>query len=292
LKVPYDVALKEAAQVAAFLEKHWEPTAALPGLKRVKARLPKSTGEEIVSLVQATQEAQTKLLLIVDPAVVDHGERARFLIDELESALEFLLDDGVEEPADQQLAAIQEFHAQTGQRSSSLHQALSDYAALAASLKDRLIEVDSDFDAALVGEAKQLAKTLATAPAQPPPDPTAARDATLIRNGMLSLLMERLGRMRRAARRVFERHPEILREVTSTYERRRRAAARRAKLAREAEAKGTANADPRPTSKGTANADPRPTSKKGGEGAPGENKGSSPEGKDSAPEGNDSPGTG
>ncbi|WP_237245140.1 MULTISPECIES: hypothetical protein [Sorangium] len=44
---------------------------------------------ELLSLVHAVQEAQTRLLLIVDPAVADLGERARFIIDELESALEF-----------------------------------------------------------------------------------------------------------------------------------------------------------------------------------------------------------
>ncbi|WP_437618890.1 hypothetical protein [Sorangium sp. So ce1151] len=232
LKVPYDIALKEAGQVAGFIDKHWEPTGTLPGLKRVRARLPESTGEEIVSLVYAVQEAQTKLLLLVDPVVIDHGERARSVLDELESALEFLLDDGVEEPADAQLAAIQEFHADIGQRSSSLHQALSDYAALAGSLKERLIEVDEDFDVALIAEAKELARALAAAPAAPPPSDSEVKDATRIRNGLLRLLQEKIALVRKAAARVFQRNPEVLREVTSNYERRRRTAARRARAAR------------------------------------------------------------
>jgi hypothetical protein len=236
LRVPYDVALKECVQVAGFVSRYWEPTGTLPGLKRVKARLPESTGEEIISLVHAVQAAQTKLLLLVDPVVVDLGERARFLVDELESALEFLLDDGVEEPADAKLTQIQEFHAQNGQRSSALHQALSDYAALAASLKGRLVEVDDEFDVALIDEAQKLAATLATAPAALP---TAASDAnvkeaTRLRNGMLVLMMGKVALVRKAAARVFSGRPEILREVTSTYERRRRAAARRAKAAAQA----------------------------------------------------------
>ncbi|WP_437661073.1 hypothetical protein [Sorangium sp. So ce1182] len=234
LKVPYDIALKEAGQVAGFFNKHWEPTGTLPGLKRVKARLPESTGEEIVSLVYAVQEAQTKLLLLVDPVVIDHGERARSVLDELESALEFLLDDGVEEPADAQLAAIQEFHADIGQRSSSLHQALSDYAALAESLKARLIEVDEDFDVALIAEAKELARALAAAPSAPPSADAEVKDATRIRNGLLRLLQGKIALVRKAAARVFQRTPEVLREVTSNYERRRRTAARRARAARDA----------------------------------------------------------
>lgn len=231
LRVPYDIALKEAGQVASFLFKYWEPTARLPGLERVKARLPKSTGDDIVSLVHGTQEAQTKLLLLVDPVVVDQGERARFLIDELESALEFLLDDDVTEEADAQLAALQAFHAQAGQRSSVLHQALSDYAALAESLKARLVEVDEAFDAALITEAKALGLKLAAAPAAPPPTQEAVKSAVLARNGMLTLLGGKVALVRRAAARVFRGFPETYREVTSTYERRRRAAARRAKVA-------------------------------------------------------------
>jgi hypothetical protein len=238
LRVPYDVFLNEAGQVASFLRKYWEPTAGLPGLERVKARLPKSTGDDIVSLVHATQEQQTKLLLLVDPVVVDQGERARFLIDELESALEFLLDDDVTEEADTQLAALQAFHAQSGQRSSVLHQALSDYAALAESLQARLVEVDEAFDVAHIAEAKALGVKLAAAPAAPPPAQEAVKSAVLARNGLLTLLGGKVALVRKAAAHVFRAFPETYREVTSTYERRRRAATRRAKVKEAGKAKG------------------------------------------------------
>ena len=238
LRVPYDIALNEAGQVARFLFKFWEPTAGLPGLVRVNARLPKSTGDDIVSLVHATQEAQTKLLLLVDPVVVDEGDRARFLINELESAIDFLLDDDVTEEADAKLAALQAFHAQAGQRSSVLHQALSDYAALAESLKARLVEVDEAFDVAHIAEAKALSVKLAAAPAAPPPAAEAVKGAVLVRNGMLTLLSSKVALVRKGAAHVFRAFPETYREVTSTYERRRRAATRRAKVKEAANAKG------------------------------------------------------
>ncbi|MEP7119367.1 MAG: hypothetical protein ABJE95_00430 [Byssovorax sp.] len=238
LRVPYDVFLSEAGQVAKFFARHWEPTPGLPGLSRVKARLPKSTGDDILSLVHATQEQQTRLLLLVDPVVVDQGERARFLIDELESALEFLLDDDVTEEADTQLAALQAFHAQAGQRSSVLHQALSDYAALAGSLQARLVAVDEAFDVALIAEARALGTKLAAAPAAPPPAQEAVKSAVLARNGLLTLLGNKIALVRKGAAHVFRAFPETYREVTSTYERRRRAAARRAKGKEAGKAKG------------------------------------------------------
>lgn len=108
LKVPYDVALKEASQAAVFVSAYWDKTDTRPGLARVKARLPKSTGEDILSLIEAVQTAQTRVLMLTDPSVMNRGARARLLVDTLESSIEFLLDDGVEEPADDQLAQIQQ----------------------------------------------------------------------------------------------------------------------------------------------------------------------------------------
>ncbi|APR84958.1 Hypothetical protein A7982_10307 [Minicystis rosea] len=229
------MAITEAVQLAAFIKRYWEPADDRPGLRRVKARLPKSTADELVSLVHAVQEAQTKLLLLVDPVVADQRERAKELVDELETALEFLLDDDEEEAADAQLAQIKEFHADDGQRSATLVQALRDFAALAGSLRQRLVESDEDFDPKIIDEAKKLSKQLMEQPAQAAPNAEAVAKATKIRNQLLHLLMNRVSLTRRSAAHVFRKNPEIVREATSAYERRRRAANRRAKATAEAE---------------------------------------------------------
>jgi hypothetical protein len=241
LSLPYDVAVREAVAAAAFVKRYWEPDGDRPGLKRVKNRLPASSSDDLLSIVHAVQEAQTRLLLIVDPAVADVGERARFVVDELESALEFLLDDDVDEPADAQLARIKEFHAQDGQRSSALSQALRDYAGLAASLEERLVEADEEFDVRLIAEARKLAEDLQRRALETIPDGDTSAAAAAIRNQLLHLMIERVGAIRKTAAHVFRRHPEIVREVTSAYERRRRAAARREKARKAAEGKVVGN---------------------------------------------------
>ncbi|AGP35269.1 hypothetical protein BE04_16930 [Sorangium cellulosum] len=241
LSLPYDVAVREAVAAAAFVKKYWEPDGERPGLKRVKSRLPASSSEELLSIVHAVQEAQTRLLLIIDPAVTDLGERARFLVDELESALEFLLDDDVDEPADAQLARLKEFHAQDGQRSSALSQALRDYAGLAESLEDRLVEADEEFDVRLIAEARKLAEDLQRRTLEAIPERATSAAATTIRNQLLHLMLERVGAIRKTAAHVFRRHPEIVREVTSAYERRRRAASRREKARKAAGSKPVEN---------------------------------------------------
>ena len=52
--------------------------------------------------------------------------------------------------------------------------------------------------------------------------------AKALRNRLATVLSNRMGVVRSAARFVFRNRPEIIREVTSAYERRRRAASRRA----------------------------------------------------------------
>lgn len=199
-------------------------------------------GDDIISQVRAVQGAQTNLLLLVDPVVIDLGDRARVVIDELESVLEFTLDDGVDEPADAQFAAAKEFHSQNGHRSSALHQSLSVYAALGELLKDRIVKADDGFDVKLIAEAKELARKLTAAPAVPTPSTSDVASATKTRNQMLTLLTANVALVRKCVAHVFKDHPSIVREVTSTYERRRRAASRRANA--EAETKKDSGGEP------------------------------------------------
>jgi hypothetical protein len=83
----------------------------------------------------------------------------------------------------------------------------------------------------MIDEAKALSVKLAAAPAAAPPTEGEVKKAVRVRNGMLVLLMSNVALARKAAARVFRAFPETYREVTSTYERRKRAATRRAKAA-------------------------------------------------------------
>jgi hypothetical protein len=241
LRVPYPVAIDEATGAAGFVNKYWTPQNGLPGLNRVEERLPLQTAADLLSILRAVQQAQTRYLLITDPNVVKHGERANFLIKKLEGVLGFTLDDGIQEPADEQLAQIQDFHSQDSQRSSALAQALQDYGALATQLKPRIALADKEFPLALIDEALTLAEALRQKAEQDASRADEAKAMLLIRNQLLSLMMQRLSLIRRTADYVFEDHPQVVREVTSDYERRRRNAARlRAKQEAEEAAKKVA----------------------------------------------------
>jgi hypothetical protein len=240
LNVPYNVALLESAQAAKFVDEYWEGDATRPGLERFSSRLPRATADEIRALIVAVQWQQTKLLLLVDPVAIEAGPEANELIDELESTLGFVLDDGVEEPADLQYAQIKQYHSQDGQRSGVMAQALRDYSALAELMKGRILEVDQGFDVTLITRARALADKLALAPAAAA-NPTDQERERAARNRLLGLLMQKVSLVRTTAAHAFRKYPEIVRKVTSAYERRRRAAARKAA----GEAKGGAGDGPK-----------------------------------------------
>jgi len=68
--------------------------------------LPFTVGVEILELQEGLQAAQTAYLLTVASAQLDVRARAEYVLGELTAALEWLLDDGVEDERDQQLAAL------------------------------------------------------------------------------------------------------------------------------------------------------------------------------------------
>jgi hypothetical protein len=235
LRVPYPVGLKEAATAAKFIDEYWEPADGRPGLKRLARKLPQSTAQEIVSLTHAVTAANTNLLLLVDPVAKGFGDEAREVIDALASIIELELDDGIEEPADAQLAALKAFDADAGQSSSALAQSLSNFAALAQELLPRLVELDSEFDPTLISQANELSKKLLEKNATPVTDSQEAKNARLLRDQLLTLLMQRVRTVRSVAAHVFRKHPTVLRQVTSAYQRRQRAERRAQQKAKPAE---------------------------------------------------------
>ena len=183
-------------------------------------------GAEILELQEGLQTAQTDYLLTVAPAQPDVRARAEYVLGELTAALEWLLDDGVEDERDQQLAALKAEYADHSTSTDSLAAELSDYAALARR-EAKGLEGLGGVELSLIDEAEPLAKQLRARPTTPAPAENTRR-ALEVRNRFATLLVERIATVRAGARFVFRNHPAIAREIGSSYVRRKRAAARRA----------------------------------------------------------------
>jgi hypothetical protein len=228
---PIRVILGEAVDVARFTQAYWEPvkdTAGKilrPGLALAGVKLPTTIGAEILELQDALQTAQTDYLLTVAPAQPDVRARGEFVLAEISAAIEWLLDDGVEDDRDKQLAALKSEYSDGSASTDTLAAELSDYAELA---QREAVGLDGlgGFDLSLIGEAAELARQLRERPTTPAPAENARR-ALDLRNRVATLLVDRIATVRAAARFIFRNQPEIARQVGSAYVRRKRASARR-----------------------------------------------------------------
>ena len=201
--------------------------------KAAGRRITRNHAETIRSLVGAGRTASAQALFPGEPkserpAMVEQADEVLF---DLGAAIEFILDDGVEEPADEAWESAKD-RATDDDTLATKIQALEDYAQIGEELLDRLKEL-GDFKPEWIALSRNLATKLsAGGPAKRGVSASAEID---LRNRIFVLLEEKIDDVRAAAKYVYRRHPEVLREVTSQYERRRRLELRRRKLREAAE---------------------------------------------------------
>jgi hypothetical protein len=238
LAVPFHVHLGEATDVARFHHKYYDSVEARdgqparPGLDTVvddERGLNAQTGADILSVREATQQAHTRYLLTASPSAATPFERGRFLVGEMAATLGYFFADGVENEGDAQLAAVQAAHANTPASNDAVAAELEDYRGLGEKYRSK-IDGLGGFDAKMLDEAKEVAAKLRERPAMVAGLGNEAARALALRNRLAMLLAAKMNAVRSAARFVFRHHPAIVREATSAYERRRRAAARRKAL--------------------------------------------------------------
>jgi hypothetical protein len=147
------------------------------------------------------------------------------VLGEITAALEWLFDDGIEDERDAQLRSVSEAHRDAPESQDALAVELEDFAALAEQHREALAAMEA-FDPAMIDEARTLAAALRERSATQA-DADSQRNALQRRTRIAALLQTKRNRVRAAVRYVFRHDPSLVREVTSAYERHRRAQARR-----------------------------------------------------------------
>lgn len=231
VEIPHHVLLGEAVDVARFCQNYWQPvrdeTGKLirPGLESAVngGRLSATTASELLELQDATQAAQASYRMTVDEPTEIGMRRAENMLGELVAVIDFLCDDGVNDADDVRLERLRGAH-----RSPTSHDAmavaLDEYAAFADLLRPRL-EGLGGFDLSSIEQARALAKELRERSARKIASEQleAQRAALDLRSRLAALLYERMQLVRSAARFVFRNDPDVVRRVTSAYQRQRRA---------------------------------------------------------------------
>lgn len=226
--VPVQYRVAEIYAVADFAKRRWKTDASnkWPGLQSVDFRLRYSVLDELKTLARAITTQQA-MVLFGDPAdqsVREAVEDGWALLEEISAALEFILDDDIDEPADEAFAGAMRRSADD-HSVPALAQALVDVETIAQTKLDELKQLD-DFDLSFLPQARALADAL-----QSRPNVGGGSAAIELRNRLLTLADQRVRRVRRAARYVFRKHPELLAELPSRYELRRRLDRRRRQTA-------------------------------------------------------------
>lgn len=253
---PVHIYVNEAHQFADAAQEYYEPRdidgQQRPGLRAVSFRFPHAKIQEIHELADLVAYLQAIVLFGKTSALTQFQkllDRANFLTDELGDALEFHLDDDIEEHADKELANIQLRAKEIGNSASATSELLLAYALLADSLRDRL-QQDGTFNIAWIQEAKQIANELNKTPRLSAKD---ARPFIQLRERARTLLYENIHLLRKAVNRVFRNDQDVKRKFSSTYERNRRAQQRALK---NATSSTDATATTTPTADATVTATP------------------------------------
>ncbi len=238
--VPFDTFLGEAIDVAKFHANRWKAVrgtddhVVFPGLEmsvgakgKSKKPLSAKTGEEIRSLHDAVQTADTDYVFAQSKGSPAPMVEARACLSYLDRHLTWLFDDGVEDENDTKLANLEERYDQPT-TTDKMAAALRSFTALAEENAAELGNFET-WIPAKIAEAKALVTRLEEAPAAghatPKKEATVALD---LRDRLARLLQAKIRLVRGAANFVFADHPETRKEATSAFERRKRSASRRA----------------------------------------------------------------
>lgn len=132
---------------------------------------------------------------------------------ELEAGLSFVLDDDVEEIADQKLARLKEVESESGESASAVGHLLLSWVSFAREEQGRLAELE-DFGAAILDEGEALGARLTKA--QAPQVPAAVQEAAqeratwmAARRSFFTLVHREVQALRRAADYVYRNHREV-----------------------------------------------------------------------------------
>lgn len=216
--VPVEVLLREASEVADFIDRRWEPSRdesgrPLPGLAGGAALFPRAVADELRALVTLAGDAQREAARVRRASSEAATERARALVREFDAAAAWLVVacgvTGLRKP----LARARTARRAWGTSAEAVADALDAAAALVAPHVGALEGVGG-FRAEALVEAAAAADALRERAAE-----RAAVLGEALGGAYVAMLNERVARARAAARFVFRAHPEVAREATSAWER-------------------------------------------------------------------------
>lgn len=243
LTLPIAVIGGEAVDIAKAHAKYWntvrdENTPSIvkvPGLELARGKgkhakpISANSGEELLSLQRALNHADVLYTLSLNGSVRAPAAEARRVLSIIGSAVRWAVDNGIEDHLDVRVANIINRYGEPS-TNDQYADALNAYAVLAEDAEIAAILAGFDFfDPKIIKRARELAAELRNA-GGPADRNTDKSDAALdLRNRVAYIIEQKKGLLRGAANVLYSLdYPDIRKEFTSSYERKKRATARAA----------------------------------------------------------------
>lgn len=213
--------IKETRSIVEYGRSIWEtgPNGA-PPLNHGESKFPLSKMDRLSEILNGLHHVNVLEISAAHP-VPDVGPkvaRALVIIEELDDTLSFVLDDDIEEAADDTLEAIQKSTKAAGIRGASVGQVLWAWGLFAKDEYNRLSTLKG-FELSLIDEAITLGTALCAAK---PASPARLTELRSLRLGFYTLAHTEVQALRQSTNYVYRRHPDIKKKFTSTLERNRR----------------------------------------------------------------------
>jgi hypothetical protein len=217
-----DVSLGEAVRVGLLYQAYWEPTPRrdereVPGFCRFvdASILHARSGYELIELALAAAKADADANRSSETLGRSPMLRAEVVLREIKTSLEFLFDDAEFTREDEQLDKLRKIYPRP-RNHAEMAAALDAYSLLGHEHRAELSKLPG-FDVAVLDEALALGLALRerSGVAKVQKHSSGVRDLHATRNQLLTLIQDRLGRIRRAARLLFREHPDVARRFAA-----------------------------------------------------------------------------
>lgn len=232
-RLPLKILLGEAVDLAEVIDKYFEDQVVHGklrlGLRSVidKGPITPQTAAEIRELQLAAAATHSRYLVLVEQTSDAPVQKADEILNELRSALTFVLEDSGNARGEEQLLRLRDEYADATSHD-AMAMALEGYGELAAQYKEDLKGLGG-FNETWIDQAIQIAQALRQRSADKLTGaiPQEQQDTLRLRNRLLGALTERMRGARKCIRYVFRDYPEIAQMAGSDYLRSKQRARRK-----------------------------------------------------------------
>jgi hypothetical protein len=223
LSIPFNIFLKEAAELSGFAEKYWQKTAEQPGLSSAAPVLSEDIGAELAALIQEISNLHTSVTKMAESEPKETGLslKARKWISEMHHMFRWKERFPSDTPISINVPKLLREYRKKTKAAPMLREWIDTYLQIVRTNRNELSTVPGLTDAFLA-EGARLAEALGNVRRGRSRGSDEYRNLLARKQALLHILLERVARVRTAVRFVFRNYRSLQKLASSDFERKRR----------------------------------------------------------------------